>query len=91
MSLNGKPCNTCENYAVISIGDGQKKAARGWCVPKSVYPAQEQPGQVFPPGVKRAPVGELAKPHIVVGVEIVPHCVEYREKAVPPAKPGKKR
>jgi len=89
MALNDKTCNTCANYSVISIGDGQKKANRGWCIPKSIYPAQEQPGQIFPPGVRRAPLVELGKPVIVVGADVVGHCAEY--KAKPPSKPTKKK
>jgi len=89
MALNDKNCSSCSNYAVISIGDGQKKARHGWCVPRSKYPAKEQPGQIFPPGAKRVAVGELAKPFIVVGDDVMPNCGDYRAK--PPSKPTPKK
>lgn len=80
MAINSKPCKDCANYAPIKVGDGKKQARRGWCSVKSVYPAQEQPGQIFPPGVRRAQPGELAKPVIVVGNEVQSHCDQFREK-----------
>lgn len=74
-----QPCKECRNYDVIVKGLAPTR--RGWCAVQSVYPAVEQKGQVFPPGVKRAAPGELAKPHIVIGSDvIVPTCTLFRGK-----------
>jgi hypothetical protein len=81
------PCKSCQNYDPIIRG---KTAGRhGRCAAKSTYPAQEQKGQVFPPGVKREAPGVLAKPVIVLGSGIVPACTLFRAKpkAVKPANP----
>ena len=75
-----KPCNTCKNYDPITVRDGKDAGNHGRCAAKSVYPAVEQQGQVFPPGVKRAAPGELAKPEIVAGADTVPLCDLYRSK-----------
>jgi len=80
MAMNEKTCTKCSNYAAISLGDGSRKANRGWCVAKSVYPNQEQPGHIIPDGAKRAAPGEQAVPHIVIGAEVVPHCTDFRAK-----------
>jgi hypothetical protein len=66
-------CGECANYDPI-LGPGEKETKRGWCIPRSVYPAVEGPGQVFPPGVKRAKKGELAKPYIVKKYDLLPGC-----------------
>jgi hypothetical protein len=47
---------------------------------KSIYPSIEQPGRAFPSGVKRADPGELAKPEIVVGSEIIKTCNLFRAR-----------
>lgn len=77
------PCNTCQYYDPIIRG--KTEGRHGRCAAKSTYPAKEQRGQVFPPGVKREASGDLAKPVIVVGTNIVPACNLYR------AKPSKKK
>jgi hypothetical protein len=74
-----KPCNTCANYDPIVRGR-IRVAKHGRCIPRSTYPAKEQHGQSFPPGCARAEPGELAKPHIVVGSNIVRACELYRAK-----------
>lgn len=74
-----QPCNTCHNYDPIIRGVSEGRHGR--CAAKSTYPHKEQRGQVFPPNVKREPPGALAKPHIVVGDDVVPACGLYRIKA----------
>ncbi len=73
-----RPCNTCQNYDPIIRGT--KEGRHGRCAAKSTYPAKEQKGQVFPPGVKREAPGALAKPVIVVGADTVPACTLFRAK-----------
>lgn len=73
-----QPCNKCRNYDPIKKGLAETR--RGWCAAQSLYPAVEQKGQSFPPGVQRVKPGELAKPLIVLGSEVVPHCVLFRSK-----------
>jgi len=72
------PCNNCQNYDPILRGS--KEGRHGRCAVKSTYPAVEQKGQVFPPGVARAEPGELAKPLIVVGAETIRGCSDFRAK-----------
>lgn len=74
-----KACNTCMNYDPIIRGKG-KLGKHGRCIPQSVYPAVEQRGQAFPEGCQRAESGELARPHIVTGAEVVPSCNLYKER-----------
>jgi hypothetical protein len=75
-----KPCQDCQNYDPILRGGGPTKHGR--CAVKSVYPNKEQPGQIFPVGVARVEPGELAKPVIVVGREVVTGCTQFRTKPV---------
>jgi hypothetical protein len=75
-----KPCNTCKNYDAITVRDGKDVGRHGRCAVKSTYPAVEQQGQKFPPGAKRAAAGELAKPFIVIGSDVVSACTLYRSK-----------
>lgn len=82
-----KPCKTCLHYDPIIRGI--KEGRHGRCAATSTYPATEQSGQVFPPGVKREAPGVRAKPVIVTGSGIVPTCALYRAKPLKPAKPGK--
>ena len=79
MALNNKPCKSCVFYDVIKVGSS-KGARHGWCSVKSIYPAVEQAGQIFPTGVKRASVDALAKPYIITGDEVIPHCAEYQAR-----------
>jgi hypothetical protein len=51
---------------------------------KSTYPAKEQAGQVFPLGAVREAPGDLAKPVIVVGAEVVRGCDQFHAKNVLP-------
>lgn len=76
-----KPCDTCQHYDPILRGS--KPGRHGRCAIKSTYPAQPQQGQVFPPGVKRAPDGEPAKPVIVIGRDVVAHCTDYLARPAP--------
>ena len=71
-----KPCVQCQYYDPIIRA--QKTGRHGRCAIKSVYPAVEQPGQVFPPGVARVAPGELARPVIVTGRDVVPGCTQFR-------------
>lgn len=81
--INSKPCGTCKNYDVIKPGNKETKqpAGRmGRCAVKSIYPNQEQEGQLFPLNVKRAEPGELAKPFVVYGSDVQKNCTEYRPR-----------
>lgn len=75
-----KACNTCKNYDPIIRGK-DTVGRHGRCAAKSTYPAVEQQGQEFPDGVKRAADGELAKPVIVAGTDIIASCSDYRSKS----------
>jgi hypothetical protein len=75
-----KPCDTCKNYDPITVQNGQNVGRHGRCAAQSTYPAVEQQGQKFPPGVKRVAPGQLAKPVIVTGTETVSACSLYRGK-----------
>jgi len=66
-------CGECANYDPI-LGPGEKETKRGWCIPRSKYPAVEGPGQVFPPGVARVSIGEIAKPYIVKKRDVITAC-----------------
>lgn len=72
------PCKNCQHYDVIKKAKSDTR--RGWCAAQSKYPAREMPGQTFPPNVARVAPGELAKPVIVTGNDIVPHCNLFRRK-----------
>jgi hypothetical protein len=71
--MNTIPCEKCKHYDPI-LGPGRKPGNYGWCIIKSKYPAQEGPGQVFPPGVQRVEKGRCAEPHIVKNNLVVGHC-----------------
>lgn len=74
-----EPCKKCQHYDPILKGK-DKTTRHGRCAVQSIYPNKEQPGQTFPPGVRRAAPGALAKPLIVVGSETVRHCTLFRGK-----------
>lgn len=74
-----KPCIECNYYDPIMVRNNVP-ARHGRCAFKSVYPAAEEAGQTFPPGVKRAEPGELAKPVIVVGKTVEKTCQDFRIK-----------
>lgn len=78
MALNVRPCVTCAHFDRIIFGDGTRKTRHGWCAVTSLYPYKEQEGQIFPPGVKRAPKGSLALPVIVAAEETVVNCPNFR-------------
>jgi hypothetical protein len=78
-NINNRPCKECLHYDPIIVGD-KKKTRRGWCAVKSEYPAVEPEGRFFPPGVRRVPAGEQAKPFIVIGDDVVGQCREFRAK-----------
>lgn len=73
-----QPCKNCAHYDPII--KGKKPVRHGRCAIQSIYPTQEQPGQTFPAGVRRAAPGKLAQPLIVVGNDVVKHCVLFRGK-----------
>lgn len=79
-----QPCSNCQHYDPIIRGT--EEGRHGRCADRSTYPAKEQPGQVFPVGVRREPPGELAKPVIVVGSDVMVNCAQFRGK---PGKRGK--
>lgn len=76
--MNKTPCGKCANYDPI-LGPGEKHKGLGWCIPRSKYPAQEGPGQVFPPGVKRVEHGKLAEPYIVEEHQVIEQCTFVRQ------------
>ena len=82
MSINQRPCKDCLHYDAIVRGDN-RPTQRGWCADKSEYPAVEPDGKLSPDGVRRVAPGELARPFIVVGTEVVSHCTAFREKGAP--------
>lgn len=77
-----KPCNQCSHYDPILKGKG-KQGRHGRCAVRSTYPAIEQRGQVFPPGVKREEPGILAKPYIVKGADVNVPCTLFKIKPTP--------
>jgi len=77
--INPHPCSKCRNYYAIRVGSN-KQAAHGWCSVKSIYPHQEEPGQLFPDDVKRAAPEERAKPYIVRGNSIEARCDQFRTR-----------
>jgi hypothetical protein len=79
-----KPCKDCQHYDPIIRGT--TPGNHGRCAVQSTYPATEQKGQVFPAGVTREAPGDLAKPVIVVGREIVKGCTLFRAPPVAKAK-----
>lgn len=73
-----KPCASCAHYDPIKRGTADTR--RGWCAAKSIYPAQPQKGQAFPPEASRAMPGERASPFIVIGSEVARGCDQHRSK-----------
>lgn len=86
--FNDKPCDTCDYFDPVLRGTnkGVRSTKWGWCAKNSVYPTRENPGQVFPAGVKRAAVGERAKPVIVKVGQVVTQCTLYSIKKVKKSK-----
>lgn len=77
MAINDLPCGQCKNYDPI-LGPDERETRRGWCIPRSKYPFQEGPGQVFPAGVARVSKGNLAEPYIVKKDYVHPMCSHAR-------------
>lgn len=80
--MNKLKCSSCVHF------DEQYKFVNGrrvplWyglCAKRTVYPAKEQDGQVFPEGVKRAEEGQLAQPAIVQPGAVIPGCLDAMQK-----------
>jgi hypothetical protein len=78
--FNDKPCDTCHHFDPILKGGqkGLKETDWGWCAKKSVYPAKEGPGQVFPAGVQRvSDPASPAEPFIVRRGEVKGNCTAF--------------
>lgn len=88
--INKIPCGRCRNYDPI-LGSKEKETRRGWCTVRSMYPAKEGPGQIFPSGVRRVAAGEIAKPFIVKKDYVHPTCEHARETNVDAAKQKKEQ
>lgn len=73
-------CKDCKHYAVIKSAKN-RNPDYGWCNIRSVYPAIEEIGQVFPPNVKRMEdPAQPAKPYIVKGNSVVSFCTQGAPK-----------
>lgn len=74
------PCNDCANYDPI-VGRESKLTGFGHCVPRSIYPFKEGPGQTFPKDATRvtSPTG-LPKLEVVRATEVKPACPLFRSK-----------
>ena len=73
-------CKDCRHYAVIKSAKN-KNPQHGWCTIRSVYPAVEEIGQVFPPNVKRMEdPAQPAKPYIVKGDSVLSFCIKAQPK-----------
>jgi hypothetical protein len=87
---NTRPCDECENFDPVLRGVTAQGKTRetpwGWCAKKSVYPANEGPGQRFPEGVKRAAADVLAEPVIVKRGQVVSNCPDFQKRAPRPSK-----
>jgi hypothetical protein len=77
---NKLKCKDCRFYDSIGA-KGRGSDSHGRCAVKSVYPAKEGPGQVFPDGVRRVAEGELAKPFVVEADKVISSCVQVSPKA----------
>jgi len=80
---NDKPCGECKNYDVIQLQrrNGEFTATRrGWCAAKSIYPAIQPPGKIFPRGVRRAAQGAASVPYIVMGAGVEKNCKDFKSK-----------
>lgn len=72
--MNTVKCENCKNYDVIRSGK-TKTPKHGWCVPRSLYPFKEGPGQTFPANARRVESPEdAAKPEIVTGALVLASC-----------------
>lgn len=87
--MNKLECGKCKEYDPI-IGPNEKRTRRGMCVPRSKYPYQEGPGQIFPPGVKRVARGELSEPFIVREKQVISQCTHAKPAAYDPYEEKKK-
>lgn len=74
-----KPCGSCRKFDPI-IGQRLHRIGYGRCVPRSTYPAREGPGQVFPPGARRASEGAPADAHVVPHDHVATYCTFYEAR-----------
>jgi len=78
--MNTVKCKDCRHYDVIRSGK-TKTPKHGWCAARSIYPFKENPGQIFPLGVRRvAEEGMLPTPEIVAGNSVIPNCPKVSAK-----------
>lgn len=78
--MNTTPCGKCKHFDPV-LGPRNKVNPFGWCAVKSVYPAKEGPGQVFPPDVKRVDdASKPAKPFIVYQDKVETGCAFFQPK-----------
>jgi hypothetical protein len=90
--MNDIPCGQCKKFdPILNPEDVKRKPRRGMCIPRSKYPHQEGPGQVFPPGVERVGPGELAQPFIVRRDQIVGPCEFARRTNADPVEEKRKQ
>ena len=77
--MNAQPCGKCRHYDVIK-GPRFKSTGFGRCVPRSIYPTKEGPGQRFPPNAKRAAEGTMPQIEAVRETDTVPTCTQFEAK-----------
>jgi len=77
--MNKLKCKDCVNYDPVA--HPQRRGSHGRCIPRSVYPALEAAGQVFPSNAVRQEDPQApGKLHIVQGNTIIPHCTLAKAK-----------
>lgn len=82
--MNSLPCGDCINYDPI-LAREEQETLRGWCIARSLYPAKEGPGQVFPPNAQRHEDPKaLGTPFIVKKMALITAC-PYARKGKPEA------
>lgn len=78
--MSNLKCKDCKYYEVIKSARN-RNPEHGWCTVRSVYPAVEELGQVFPPNVARMDdPAKPAKPYIVKGNGVVSFCTKGQAK-----------
>lgn len=87
--MNNIPCGNCKRFDPI-LGPNEKRTRRGMCVPRSTYPHQEGPGQVFPSDARRVSLDEIPKPFIVRREQIVGPCTFAKRADTDPVSEKKK-
>lgn len=78
--MNNLKCGDCHYYDVqfLIVKGERKNSTFGRCAKRSLYPAKERDGQVFPPDVERAAEDEIIPPEkilIVDGKSVRSECV----------------